>query len=586
MPYIVILLITLGFNSIFSQNSKNPNSNDLEIYFYKQNITWNWQNYFDYQFSNENYGLEVKDSYLSKLISPSKDINNWRDENNFNGFFYKKISNFQTGIFTKSWVLSDFQTSATNLFSNHNIGIKTNYYPKSNLTITPYTGYQRAQNRSYVDWGWDVGLESEYDKFVLDDYRGSFETALDYDFYPNRQNSNQEFLLNFETKFSPITIDSIYTYYKNSNKIFYDADGDELINVNIEEKYLHNYFEYLYSSKSKLALQTILSSKSLFDDSRSNPTRDVLKFENRLNIYYLLGDLELNFGFDTFQETQNNTGLSTDSDVLQSNIRSNVYYKLSQNDQINMKINLTKYQFDTPDSVLNNDDRDELRIVSGIEFIRKFSPVLNFRLEAYINFFHQVYIFKERSANNNWNRIFRLSSDVEYHSSTFKNILKNEILANYTVYDFEEQFTQSQSFIFRKYILEDSLSFNILPRLKTGINGRYEFEDKGSFFKAEFAQQILQSTESLFIDFFLRFKNIYLLDLDTGVALYTRRDWRHVPIKSIIRDVNTTTPYFRIRYALNEKLIFVTSASYVFSDEMNQKSSSYTTGSLTLVHQF
>ena len=585
MLYLVIILLFL-FDPIYSQSSKNPNENDLELKFNKFNITWNWQNYFDYQYSNEKYGFYLEDTYNSNLISPSKDIKNWRDENKFDGFFYRKLTNIELGIYTNSWIFSDRQTRSNVLFGNHNLGFKTKYTPVSKFTISPYTGYQHDQNKSNNDSGWDVGLESEYDSFALDDYRGSFEGELDYDLYPNRQNSKQGVQLNFETKFSPVTTDSIKTYYKNSDKLYYSPNGDQLLNVKLEEKYLHNYFEYRYSSVSLLTLQTILSSKNLYDESRSNTNRDELKIENRLGINYILSDLILNFGFDTFQETLDNTGLNTDSDALQSNIKLSALYNISPNDIINLKFNLTKYQYDTPDSTLNNDDRDELRIIGGIEYNRSFSPVLNFGIEAYINFFHQIYIFKERSANNNWNRIFRLSSFIEYSDNNFNNTLKNEILANYTVYDFEDLYSQSPSYIFRKYILEDSMSYKILPRLITGFKGKYEFEDKGSFFKSKFAQQILQSTESIYVDVFLRFKNIYLLDFDSGIAFYNRNDWRHVPIKSLIRDVNTYTPYLRMRYNLNKKLIFVTSASYVFSDEINIGKSTYTTASLSLLHNF
>jgi hypothetical protein len=483
-------------------------------------------------------------------------------------------------------VFTDKQNIFASNFSNHNLGVKSNYRPISNLTIKPYTGYQRAQNRSNIDWGWDVGMDANYDQFTLDNYEGNIDGHLDYDFYPGRQNTNQGIALKFETQFTPVTSDSIKLKYDHSNKQYYAPNADSLINVEYAEKFLHNFFEYKISSSTNLALQTILSSKNVFDDSRTVPKRDVLKLENRLNLNYFIYSFFLNFGFDTFQETQNNSKLNTDSEALQSNIRTNISYFVSAKDQINLRFALTKFQFDTPDSVDNNDDRDELRISGSIEYFRQFSPVFSFAVEAYFNFFHQVYIFKERSANNNWNRIFRLSTIFDYKVKSFSNKLRNEILANYTVYDFEKQFTQSQSYIFRKYIIEDSLSIKLLPRLYTGLNSRYEFEDKGSFFKSEFAQQIIQSTQSIYTDLFFRFKNIYLLDFDCGVALYLRNDWLHIPTKSLIRDVQTTTPYLRIRYGLNDNLHFVSSASYVFSEEMNIGNSTYTTGSLSLIHQF
>jgi len=585
MLYVVIILCIIFINSIFPQNVNEPD-NDLEIYFNKHNITWSWKDIFNYDFSNNYYGLQIKQKYNSNLITPSKSIKNWRDQNNFTGFIYRKSSNFEAGIYTNSWIFSDRQSTQISNFSNHSLGFKTNYIPNPKLTISPYTGYQRAQNKSNIDWGWDVGVKGNYDDFLLDAYRSNIDGHLDYDFYPGRQNASQGIQMNFKTNFSPVTFDSIRIVYDHSNKQYYAPNDDKLINVRYDEKNLHNYFEYQISRSTNFTLQSMLSSKSISDNSRSISKRDVLKIENRMNLYYYFSDILMNFGFETFQETQNNTSINTDSDALQSNIRTNIYYSLTPKDQLNFRFTLSKYQFDTPDSTNNNDDRDELRIVGGLEYLRHFSSVLNLKIEAYINFFHQVYIYKERSANNNWNRIFRLSSLVEYTGRNFSNKLKNEILANYTVYDFEQQFSQSQSFIFRKYILEDSLSFSLLPRLKAGFNSRYEIEDKGSFFKAEFAQQILQSTESIYFDLFIRFKNIHLLDFDSGIAFYSRNDWLHVPSKSLIRDVNTTTPYFRVRYGINDNLHFVSSASYVFSKEMNLGNSTYTTGSLSLIHKF
>ena len=585
MPYIVLIICITFITSIFPQNVKEQDNN-LEIYFNKHNITWNWKDIFYYEFADDYRGLKIKQKFNSNLITPSKNIKNWRDENTFQGVFYRNLSPFAVGLYINSWVFSDRQSRQTSNFSTHSLGIKTKYSPDPKLKIEPYTGYQRTQNKSNIDLGWDVGVEGKYDDFQLDEYKGSIDGHLDYDFYPGRQNANQGIELGFETRFSPLTIDSIRIVFDHSNKQYYSPNSDNIINVKYDERRLHNYFEYQMSPSTSLELQTILSSKNIFDNSRSIPKRDVLKIDNRMNLYYLYSNVLMNFGFDTFQETQNNTDINTDSDALQSNIRTNIYYTLSPKDQINFKFTLAKYQFDTPDSIKNNDDRDELRIVGGLEYERYFSPVLDLKLEAFINFFHQIYIYKERSANNNWNRIFRLSSEINYRGKNFNNKIKNEILANYTVYDFEQQFSQSQSYIFRKYILEDSLSIRLLPRLHTGFNSRYEIEDKGSFFKSEFAQQILQSSESIYVDLFIRFKNIHLLDFDSGVAFYSRNDWLHVPTKSLIRDVNTITPYFRIRYGFNENLQFVSSASYVFSEEMNLGSSTYTSGSLSLIHKF
>ena len=48
-------------------------------------------------------------------------------------FFYKKVSNIQPGIYAKSWIFSDRQSTQTSRFSNHSLGLKTNYKPKKEM---------------------------------------------------------------------------------------------------------------------------------------------------------------------------------------------------------------------------------------------------------------------------------------------------------------------------------------------------------------------------------------------------------------------------------------------------------------------
>ena len=88
--------------------------------------------------------------------------------------------------------------------------------------------------------------------------------------------------------------------------------------------------------------------------------------------------------------------------------------------------------------------------------------------------------------------------------SDWKNIFKTQILSNFTVYDFEEYFPTINSIIFRKYLISDSLKIPFNFNIIFGIYGRLEIEDKGNFFKKEYAQNILQSTQSTFYDFFFK----------------------------------------------------------------------------------
>jgi hypothetical protein len=115
-------------------------------------------------------------------------------------------------------------------------------------------------------------------------------------------------------------------------------------------------------------------------------------------------------------------------------------------------------RYDTPDT-LNIDDRDELLIVLGVGEQHRFSNefFMEVLLEATLS--HLVYLNPYASANNNWNRILRLRARTEYVPVRWLwTVNSAEVMANYTVYDFEEQVSSVKSFAFRQALWVDSTS--------------------------------------------------------------------------------------------------------------------------------
>ena len=127
---------------------------------------------------------------------------------------------------------------------------------------------------------------------------------------------------------------------------------------------------------------------------------------------------------------------------------------MTDNDSLSMMFLISRFQHDTPDSN-NFDDRDEYRATAILGYSHWFSPVLRIGFEAKLNLHHLVYIFSERSVNNNWNRILQLASSIKYRPSPmFVWSQQVELSANYTNYDFEELQSQIRSFVFRKFSLK------------------------------------------------------------------------------------------------------------------------------------
>ena len=154
------------------------------------------------------------------------------------------------------------------------------------------------------------------------------------------------------------------------------------------------------------------------------------------------------------EEQKNNTITQTQLSFFLSHPASSV-------DTIVMTGSSVKSVYNTP-SASNSDDRDELFLVGGARWIHRFSPMFTASIAADINLRHTVYIFSERSANNTWNRVLSLSPTTDFRlGSRFRSRNGAQIIANYTVYDFENAAQSQRSFSLRQILFSDSTSFRI-----------------------------------------------------------------------------------------------------------------------------
>jgi hypothetical protein len=162
------------------------------------------------------------------------------------------------------------------------------------------------------------------------------------------------------------------------------------------------------------------------------------------------------------------------------------------------------------------------------------------------------------------------------------NILSTKVLANYTVFDFDHLFFQPKSFIFRKYTLSDSLNLHIFKENYIGFQGRLELEDKGSYYKDDNSQQILQSYTSEFFNLFLTNKRIFYLSLSSGYTFYRRREWRYLPKKQQNREVSNSGPFLKVYYNNPQKLYFSAYLAYMSLDDSAVGDSRYFTGHIRM----
>jgi len=158
-------------------------------------------------------------------------------------------------------------------------------------------------------------------------------------------------------------------------------------------------------------------------------------------------------------------------------------------DRISLTSSAGILQYDTPDST-NTDDRDELLVTTGIEYIHVFSNQLKLSIVCDLTLFHMVYIHRDQSANNNWNRVIRFSPSIEYTpTSWLRMVTRTEVLANYTVSDYEEQVASIKSFSYRQAMWSDSTSLQLTDKILCNFSGSLRIFERGTLRWKEFIEK-------------------------------------------------------------------------------------------------
>jgi len=184
---------------------------------------------------------------------------------------------------------------------------------------------------------------------------------------------------------------------------------------------------------------------------------------------------------------------------------------------------ISRYRYDTPEN--NMDDRDELRMNINISEIHHFSPFLKLISRASVNLYHLVYIFGERSANNNWMRIFRIYPQVIFQPN--KNISVShhvEVLANYVDYDYDFGTSTSdlKSYIFRRFSLTQQVVAKLTRRTSIFINHKLEMEENGKLDWDRWTQFLQTNRENHWVKMHLNYKVQRHLTISPGFLYFKR----------------------------------------------------------------
>jgi len=561
--------------------------------FDKQLNTYNLNTGVTYNYQYNRYYFGIKENFNSSIVkSGTKSIKDDQQLSMLGEYQYSE--KFKTGVLFSSYLFSDDRKLEINKASSTLSSIYAKIEPLPYLKLIPFIGYSQNQQIAETDNGLIYGTEALLDNFSTDDFQ--IYSSLNFrneDIFPRRnllRNISISALNNFDNSFRNL----INGGYSELRKDFYfeaDSITSSFFNIqsNIQTRTERNYlledlFEYkdpesdigfefagrvgwrdISRNNKYLSAETVnaslfntniqefrieLSSSVLYSNDFFNGKLKIAlnEREEKHTIEDVENLSEILLEDRKDQETRKNNNSQIVNLIFTGDI------KLSGVDNISFSIFHRKLVYDTP-SEENNDDRDELLSIFRTVYTRKFSSVFTYFLNFEGSINHIVYIFAERSSNNNIRRILKLSSGGWYNSSSFKNNLEAEVSANYTVYDFEDLQPNFQSYSFRQFAIRDSSSYQFSKRFKSDVVGYLKYSEQGDFNWNEFSGKPQRYLQEYYLEpkIFTIFGD---LNIGTGLRYFNLTTFSYADINTRVKstEYNSIGPIADIIWNIDQKL--------------------------------
>jgi hypothetical protein len=250
----------------------------------------------------------------------------------------------------------------------------------------------------------------------------------------------------------------------------------------------------LYDTKInelRLEFESIIS---YYSDFFSGSLRGIVSERDEKNITKnIQGSNAIFFEERSNQERRKNNTSTRASLAFSGNIN------FSDSDKLLFSLLQNKLRYDTP-SEENFDDRDEILSIVRLRYSKLLTPFFEAFVSTEGTYSHIVYLFSERSSNNNINRVLKLATGGNYFGKNVSSSNTFEVSANYTVYDFEDLNPNFKSFSFRQFTAIDSSKITIFKDLYLNIFGYLKLSQQGDFKWNSFSERPTRFLEEIYAE--------------------------------------------------------------------------------------
>jgi hypothetical protein len=480
------------------------------------------------------FRFDVDQNFVSTLIRTNTNL--ITDEETFRSSFrFLPGRNVEPVAAANAYILSDKRGFGLSDVSSYSVHAGAAWRPLEVLTIEPLVGYRSDRQSGITDRGPSYLLRMGADSIGYAGTGTAFDGSWEYTMLEPRTLETRNARLTTRKTFpddSRNTLD--LRYYRNRRDFYTPADPDVAAEFGVEMN-IETRAEDLYAVRDSLfyAVDRRLSvgvnagvlsrgiSRASKYKSYADPERPVLNTNvDELTIGGELGAdwtvsqalgarlaVTLSERNETHQAERDDGYLESAVDSLRrteerknntarrTSIGFATEYRFSQSHRIEASASGAILRYDTP-SPDNTDDRDDLWYLLNVTSSHRINRYLHLSVAADANLQHLVYLASARSADNAWNRILRLSPRLVYEpSGTFTTTNRFEVLANYTVYDFDAPGTAVRSFSFRQFAFSDSTVWTLTGRTSIEWSSFVRLYERGTLRWSDFSERPVSSFE-------------------------------------------------------------------------------------------
>lgn len=555
-----------------------------------------WQGGFFYEKAFPSlYRFRVSETLSSSRLQVSPREDKWKDQHCFFMDFSRNlIPKLSFNLLGTSLLFSDKQSGYVNDIQTHFVGIGATYRDK-NLRIPTLFGVKEDRRFDQKDRGpsYRIGLESS--RFDLGEYANSVYATYEGDNLDRRKNTSFGLSYTVFRQFYTETTDSLKLTLNRQRRDYYISRIGEVESRVERSQRAANILTYRLGQDFLCHLLASLSNRNLRINLLTGPNKG-LKRERRdfktagsvhLSVRKILfrGDLTFSYSSEEQEyrlaETLPSSPYSGSSLLITPDNKSSYTaltlrtgWKFFPTDSLLLYSSLQRFCYDTPDPE-NFDDRDELRFRVNLQEVHSFSPFLTLRLALNFNLLHFVYIYGEKSADNNWTRILRFSPAVFWSpTSRWRFSHSAEVLANYVDYDYESLIPGVRSFLYRKFRLEDSTWVQLTPRTSLYLHYRLELDENGKFLWDQWLEQKLVDRRSHTFSLSLDYRPWRVFRIVPGYTFYSRKGYHYtgelssLQEKDLAIDFRSHGPTLRIVYR-SDRLRFLLVGNTIVTKTLN-----------------